>query len=65
MKTKKVFTAKEKRQLNRAFELISAVRQSLEDRGCDVELSCGNGTIDDQLSCSLAGLDCIYQEYQF
>lgn len=51
-------------KMNRAYELLSAVMNDIESKGRDRLLpTVGNGTILDQLGCSLAALDAIYQDF--
>ncbi len=62
---KKVFTKKEQAYISRAYAMIDYVMESIEARNGDTPLEHGNGSVLEQLGCSLAALECIYQEYEF
>lgn len=59
MRTK--LTKAEVKTLNSIFDRLCAIYDKLEDN--DVELHYGNHTAATQVSCAIASLECILQEY--
>ena len=58
---RKKLTQKEVKTLDSMMERLCKIYHKIEDN--DVELNYGNGTVASQISCAIASLETILQEY--